>query len=127
MKLSAFQFGEIEFDESMILRFTDGIIGFENLTEFLLITREEELFAWLTSVKEPEMVFPLFPVRLLINEYPETEENVAYGIVRLDKDPAKITVNLKAPIYINAKQMTGYQKIIDTDKYPINYQLFVEN
>lgn len=127
MKLSAFQFGEIEFDESMILRFSDGIIGFENLTEFLLITREDELFSWLTSVKEPEMVFPLFPVRLLINEYPETDENVAYGIVRLDKDPSKITVNLKAPIYINAKQMTGYQKIIDSDKYPLNYQLFVEN
>lgn len=127
MKINTYQFGEIEFDESMIMQFDDGIIGFENLKKYVLVSQEDGLFYWLTSVNEPEIVFPLFPVRLILNDYAEVENFEAFGIVRLDKDPANVTINLKAPVFLNQEGKVGYQKIFDNDKYPIDYHLFVEN
>lgn len=127
MKINTYQFGEIEFEESMVMQFEDGIIGFENLKKYLLVSQEDGLFYWLTSVDEPEIVFPLFPARLIFGDYPEVDNFEAFGIVRLDKDPANVTINLKAPVYINQEKLNGYQKIYDNDKYPIDYHLFVEN
>lgn len=127
MKINTYQFGEIEFDENHVISFSDGIIGFENLKKFILLSQEDGLFFWLTSVDEPEIVFPLFPVKLLVNEYNEIENFEAFGIVKLDKTPSNISINLKAPVYLNQEQRIGYQKIFDDDKYPLNYQLFVEN
>ncbi|MBI9073192.1 MAG: flagellar assembly protein FliW [Melioribacteraceae bacterium] len=127
MKIRTQQFGEIEFEEEKIIEFKDGVLGFENLTKFLLLTEENSIFFWLTSIEEPEIVFPLFPVSILMEEYPEKENFEAFGIVRLDKEIKNITINLKGPVYISQEQKRGYQKIIDSDKYVIDYQLFVEN
>lgn len=127
MKIRTQQFGEIEFEEEKIIEFKDGVLGFDNLRKFLLLTEENSIFFWLTSVEEPEIVFPLFPIKILMEEYPEKESYEAFGIVRLDKEIQNITVNLKAPVYISQENKSGYQKIIDSDKYIIDYQLFVEN
>lgn len=126
MKLTTKQFGEIEFGEDRIIKFNDGILGFENLKNYLLIKTEDELFYWLNSIEEAEIVFPLFGINALDDKYPQVEEHEAFGIVTLNADPAKITINLKAPVYINLSKKDGYQKILDTDKYPIDYNLFVE-
>jgi len=127
MKIKTLQFGEIEFDNDIIIKFKDGILGFETYTEYLLITEENGLFYWLTSVDEPELVFPLFPIGTLEEGYPVKEDLQPFGIVKLSKDPAEITINLKAPIYLDQEKKTGFQKILDTEKYPVDYKLFVEN
>ena len=79
---------------------------------------------WLTSIEEPEIVFPLFAVNVIYNNYPKEEGFEAFGIVKLDREPENITVNLKSPVYINEKSKSGFQRIIDADSYPINYKLF---
>ena len=126
MKIITKQFGEIEFDEKIIIEFKDGILGFEQLRKYLLLTEENSIFFWLTSVDEPEIVFPLIPVNLLLDKYPDKDGYEAFGIVKLNREPTKITANLKAPVYINQDNYTGVQKILDDDKFQINYQLFVE-
>ncbi len=127
MKLKTDQFGEVEFQEEKIIFFENGILGFEELNRFLLISEDDGIFYWLTSIDQPEIVFPLFPINLLKDDYKQVENYEPFGIVKLDKDPEKITINLKAPIYINHNDKTGYQKIIDSDKLPVDYQLFVKN
>ena len=84
------------------------------------------MFFWLTSIDEPEIVFPLFPISTLRENYPQKDTFEPFGIVRLSKNPSEITINLKAPIYLNQKMKTGYQKILDTENYPVDYKLFVE-
>ena len=37
MKLSTLQFGDIEFTDDLLIKFSDGILGFENLKSFVLI------------------------------------------------------------------------------------------
>jgi flagellar assembly factor FliW len=127
MKIYTNQFGEIEFDENMLIEFKDCIIGFEEYKKYLLINSGEELIMWLTSVDEPEIVFPLCSIRILMDEYPEESGSEPFGIVKLDPDPLKITINLKAPVYIDQDKKSGFQKILDEDNLPIDYILFTEN
>lgn len=126
MKINTHHFGEIEFNEDIILKFENGLFGFENLQQFLLMRAGEDLFYWLNSIDEPEIAFPLIGTRIIDENYPEVEENEGFGIVTLNKDPLKITVNLKAPVYINQEKKTGFQKILDNDRFVIDYKLFVE-
>jgi len=126
MKIQTKQFGEIEFDEKLIIEFKDGIIGFEQLRKYILLTEDDSIFFWLTSIDEPEIVFPLIPVHMLFEEYPDKEGFQVFSIVKLNRVPTKMTTNLKAPIYISQESCSGSQEILDDDKYQINYQLFVE-
>ncbi len=127
MKIRTQQFGEIEFQEDKIINFENGMFGFERLNQFVWLSEENGIFTWLISIDEPEIVFPLFPINVLLDGFPERENHEAFGIIKLDKQPKNITINIKAPVYINHEEKKGYQKIIDSDKYPIDYQLFVEN
>lgn len=127
MKISTQQFGEIEFDESQIIEFNEGIIGFEDYKKYLLVNAGDELFLWLTAVDEPEVIFPLVSIRALVEDYPFDAEGETFGIVTLNKEPLKITVNLKAPVCISQNSKRGFQKILDNELYPIDYNLFAES
>lgn len=124
MKITTCQFGEIEYKPEHLIRFTSGIFGFENLKDYLLIKIKEEVFYWLTAIDKPEISFPLIGVRAIDDKYPEEEKNEAFGIVTLNPDLLKVTVNLKSPVYINESTKTGFQKILDSEKYPVKYNLF---
>ena len=124
MKITTHQFGTIEYAPENVISFTSGIFGFEHLKHYLLIKIKEEIFYWLTSIDEPEIVFPLIGVRVIDDKYPEEEKHEAFGIVTLKPDLLKVTVNLKSPVYINESTKTGFQKMLDSDKYLIEYNLF---
>lgn len=126
MRLQNKQFGQVEFSEDNIIKFKNGLLGFEDLTNFLLIKTENDLFFWLSSIDQPELVFPLIGLRLIDDSYPQEDEREAFGIVTLNNVFAETTVNLKAPVYINQDSKEGYQTIIDKDKYSVKYKLFVE-
>ena len=127
MKIQNEQFGEIEFEPKSIINFDEGILGFEELKQYILIAEKDGYFFWLTSIDQPEIIFPLFSIKLLEEEYVDEGELEPYGIVKLDKEPEKVSINLKAPVFINHSEKTGHQKLIDSDEYSVNYPLFVQN
>jgi len=124
MKINTIQFGEVEFDAANTITFAEGILGFENLKTFLLIKTDDQLFYWLNSIEKPDIAFPMVGVRVIDENFPEQSGNEAFAIVTLSKDPLKITANLKAPVYINQDEKSGFQKVIDSDKYPVKFNLF---
>ncbi|MDA3859913.1 MAG: flagellar assembly protein FliW [Melioribacteraceae bacterium] len=126
MKLKTEQFGEIEYAKENVIRIEKGLFGFEHLEEYLLVQTENTLFYWLNSVDEPSTAFPMVGINVLDDTYPQVEGFEPFGIVTLDKDPLKISVNMKAPLYINQEEKHGKQKILDREKYLVNYKLFVE-
>lgn len=126
MKLKTEQFGEIEYANENVIRIDKGLFGFEHLEEFLLIQTDNTLFYWLNSIKEPTVAFPLVGINVLDDTYPQVEGSEPFGVVTLDKDPMLITVNMKAPLYINQDEKRGKQKILDREKYSVNYKLFVK-
>lgn len=126
IKITTRQFGELEFEDDIVLHFEDGIIGFENLKRYVILKMDDDLFFWLASVDEPEIIFPLFPAGMLQKDYPEKDKYEPFCIVRLNKEPEKITVNLKAPLYIDQENRKGYQTILDSDDFPLDYKLFIK-
>jgi len=126
MKITTYQFGEIEFNENSIINFPSGIFGFENLKKFLLVQTEEGLFNWLNSIEQPEIAFPLISLRVIDDAFPQVDNHEAFGVVTFNPDPLKVTVNMKAPIHINQNVKKGYQTILDVDAFLINYNLIVE-
>lgn len=127
MKITNKQFGDLEFEPESVIEFEDGILGFEELKKFLLIAEKDGFFFWLTSIEEPEIIFPVFSIKLLQEEYYGDEDLEPFGIVKLDKEPQNISINLKAPVLINQKEKKGFQKIIDNENFPVDYPLFVKN
>ena len=62
MKLTTRIFGEVEIDDSKIICFPNGIIGFPDLQKFTLMHDEEQgsnTIKWLQSIDEPNFAMPV--------------------------------------------------------------------
>ncbi len=129
MKIKNSQFGEIEFDDEIIINFPDGLIGFEDLKRFIIIEDEEcKPFRWLISVDEPEIGFAIIEPTLVVEDYYQKsgfdpEIYVLFGIVTLNRDISKISVNLKAPVVIDKVKKSGKQVILENDEFEVSHQL----
>jgi flagellar assembly factor FliW len=122
-KITTFQFGEIEVEEKHIFYFDNGILGFEELREFVLISEEQtNPFKWLISLDESEIGFPLLSPWHIDLEYDprlnlDYEKEVVMVVVTLENEKGMMTANMKAPIIFDVKDQKGKQIILPSDKY----------
>ena len=142
MKITTRVFGEIEIDESKIIHFPSGIIGFPEMTDFALVFDEEKgkdtPIRWLQSLQESGFAMPVMDPLLVAKDYnPEVEDNhliplgemnaedtLVLVTVTVPKDLTKMSVNLQAPIIINAESKKATQIIVNSEKYPIKYYIY---
>lgn len=142
MKITTRVFGEIEIDDSKIIHFPSGIIGFPEMTDFALVFDEEKgkdtPIRWLQSLQETEFAMPVMDPLLVAKDYnPEVEDDhlIPLGEMKADdtlvlvtvtvpKELAKMSVNLQAPIVINAGSRKATQIIVNSEKYPIKYYIY---
>lgn len=141
MNINTKIFGEIGVDESKIITFPSGIIGFPDLKQFLLIHDEEKkdnTISWLQSIEEPAFAMPVVdPLHILGNYNPMVEDELLSNLGELDEnemlvvvtitvpqDITKMTVNLAAPIVVNAKNKKAVQIIIDEPEYKVKYPIY---
>lgn len=116
------QFGDITVDLTKTVTFPDGVIGFEDLREYILIDFEEyEPFQWLIAIDDPEVVFPIVSPIVVKKDYEppiareslnkigdfKDEDLLIYSIITIKPKGEKITANLKGPIVINQKNPVG--------------------
>lgn len=128
MQLLSPRCGILECGESDALHVAEGIAPFDRATRFVMVAREEEWpFAWLQSLDEPALAFVVAPLELLfpdraeeaLNAYGGSDEAcdschlAAYGIVVLDRDPAKLTINLLAPLVVDFERKQARQLLLD--------------
>lgn len=125
-KIVTLHFGEISVGQDYIYYFPDGILGFEELREFVLISEDETApFKWLISIEDPHIGFPILSPWLLDIEYSPgrdyIQENlVLFVIVTLEDENHEMTANMKAPIILNSYTQDGRQVILTSDKYSTN-------
>lgn len=142
MRINTRVFGEVDIEESKILHFPMGIVGFPELTEFALIHDAEKegtcAIRWLQSMQEPAFAMPVMDPLTVKSDYnPEVEDELLKPIGTLDpeevlvlvtmtvpSDITKMTVNLQAPIIVNAAEKKACQIIVDTEKYPIRFPIY---
>lgn len=134
-------FGEIEIDVKKIINFSDGIIGFDNLKQFMIIhdsETENARILWLQSLDETSFAMPVIDPLLVREDYnPTVEDELFKNIGEIVDDemlvlttltvPADIkgiTTNLKAPVIINPVTMRGCQIIVDNEEYPVKYPIY---
>lgn len=119
-------------------KFPQGIPGFEDMQEFILIRDEEAPLAQLISKENAGIGFILIRPEAFLTDYEfpfdeESEEvlnlradNInleVWNILTLNSDVAKSTVNLQAPLCLNVTQRIGLQVILNDDSYALRYPL----
>lgn len=135
-------FGKIELEEEKIILFPNGIVGFPELQKFTLLFDVEKGdncgIKWLQSLDEPHFALPVMDPLIVKKDYNPmveddllkpigtlTEENLLVLVaVNVPGDLTKMTVNLQAPIIINAEVMKGSQVVLEKGDYPIKFQIY---
>ena len=102
MKAATRLFGEIEIDESKIITFEDGIIGFPDMKKFTLIFDEEKegrpSISWLQSMDEPEIAFPVMDPLFVCETYnPSVEEELLKNLGTIKEDNLYVLVTVTVP------------------------------
>lgn len=134
-------FGEINLDENKIVTFESGLMGFEKYKRFTILYNIEDgksKISWLQCVDEPSLALPIITPGVVKEDYNPTvedevlkplgeltEENlVVFLTVTVPSDIKKTTVNLKAPIIINADTRKGCQIIVENSDYEVRYNIY---
>lgn len=142
MRINSRVFGEVEIDQNKIIEFVNGIVGFPELTEFALISNNEEStdapIKWLQSMQDGEVALPVIDPLLILPDYnPQVEdewlkslgelsaENLLVLVtVTVPKDITGMSINLKGPIIIQVDQKKACQVIVDGEEYALKYPIY---
>ena len=145
MHIDSRVFGEIDIDDDKIIRFEDGVIGFEEYHNYALIYDDEKKkganggIMWLQCMDEPELAFPVAdPLHIYpgynpvvedewlasIGEFNDVEDIFLLSILTVPSDITKVTANLKAPVIINMITRKACQTIVNNEEYEIKYNIY---
>ena len=124
------------YQEEDVIRFDEGILGFPDSRQYILIPHETESpFAWLQSVDEENLAFLLINPVAVKSDYvvqlPEraaddlkltdASEGVVFAIVVVTEDPRKMRMNLRAPVIINVRERLGRQVVLEDTSLDLRY------
>jgi len=135
--------GELVIEARNIIRFDPGLLGFENLTNYVLVDIAEiPDFKWLQSIENTDLAFLLvdpFTVKkgycVELNDdvvakldISAPEDVLVYTIVNVPKSGFKdATTNLVGPVIINWTKKKGKQMIFERDNNSIKYPLMTSD
>lgn len=141
MKIMTTKFGEIEIDKEAIIKFPEGILGFEEINEYAVMDMEEgNPLKWLQAVKEPALTFiiispfqfrPNYSVNISDKDTEELKLETAkdseiFAIVVVPDNPSKMTANLQGPLVVNIKEKIGRQVISTNPRHKIKHFILEE-
>lgn len=144
MQIDTKYFGQVDIEEEKILHFEHGLFGFEEYKDYTILFDSEggqdSLFSWLQSTTEKSLAFPVVnPLNVkedydpvvedaLLEELGEfsPEDMLVLLLATVPADVKKASVNMKAPLVINAATRKGIQIIAENPDYAIKYYLIQE-
>lgn len=124
--------------DKKIITFTNGILGLEQYKRYVLLDHPgTDVIKWLEAVDAPEIALPVtnpfyfFPnyspkisrENLLQIDIKSPEEAIVLCVLTIGSNPKDITINLKAPIVINADSRLADQFIAENPEYNIREPL----
>ncbi|MGB3566281.1 MAG: flagellar assembly protein FliW [Priestia megaterium] len=139
MKISTSYHGDIEIDNQQTLTFNQGIPGFLEETEFVILPLPEaEAFQVLQSIQTKELAFiitdpfqffldydfHLEPQEIEKLQLQQAEDAAVYVLLTMSDSVENITANLQAPVIINTKQQLAKQVILMNTAYETKHRLF---
>lgn len=139
MKVITAKFGELEFSEDLIIQMTKPVLGFEELTRYVIIETDDfDPFKWFQSIEDPNVAFVIVNPLLFFPDYTievnpkeieelkvnDVEEISTYAIVTLPADYTKMTANLQGPLLVNNETRLAKQLVLVNSRYKIKHRIF---
>jgi len=140
MKVDTKAYGPTEVDDKQKVSIPQGLFGFEEYTEYVLLDSDNPPFLWLQSVDEKEIAFVLIDPFLFRKDYEANITNeelaeigikssdsaIVFVIVTIPQDGGPMTANLQGPLIINKENMTGMQAILSEAKWKTRHDIMAE-
>ncbi len=140
MKVVTKAYGLIDVDERQKIIFPQGLFGFENLTDYLLLDAERQPFYWLQSIDMEQVAFVLLSPFLFRPDYElnisneelaeiginAPEKALVFSIVTIPPDGSPITANLQGPLIINRDTRTGKQAVLSDARWKTKHDIMTE-
>ncbi|MGM8215202.1 flagellar assembly protein FliW [Bacillaceae bacterium W0354] len=141
MEISTVYFGEVTIDETKIITFENGLPGFNDEREFVLIDIEgNPMFQVLQSVNSENLSFIVTDPFLIYKDYEfdlddavleqlkvkTNEDLIIRTMVTVHKPFDQSTINLKAPIIINHNEKLAKQIVLLEEQYTTKHQITVK-
>lgn len=139
MKADTMYFGEVEFSEKELIRFEEGLFGFESQKDFLPVSFEadDDTILFLQSITDRDISFTTMnPFRLEPGYSPvltkedqkklgnAREEELSYYVICVIRStPEESTVNLKCPVVVNSVTRKAVQVILENEDYGFRHSL----
>lgn len=143
MIIESKRIGRVEVNEDRIIRFEDGLVGFPELKTFFLADDPVDIsmpFKWLVPTDNPELLFLVTDPGIFFKDYvfdlPEddrrklqvnTEDDVSViTVLTVPAEAKKMTANLRAPLVINWRSLSGRQVILKNTAYTTKHYIFIQ-
>lgn len=139
MKIQTKYFGEITCNEDELIHFPNGLFGFEDAHEFVLIRLEDDIASpfCLQSTENSNLAFIVVDPFQLTPDYapdlpdedcirlgdPAGEHIALYAICILREPMSESTVNLRYPIAMHLDTHIAYQVILNNSEYSFEHKL----
>jgi flagellar assembly factor FliW len=132
MEVKTTRFGTLNVEEDKLIHFPLGLLGFEHLQRFLIIDADSAApMRWLQAADEPAVAFLVVEPQLFFADYTVTLEEadrkvlaleqdpqpIIAGVVVVPENPSDMTINLLAPLVMNAEKRLGKQVVMHTSGY----------
>jgi len=143
MKIESKRFGTIEVKEDRVLTLKGGLLGFSNMTNFVLVDDRADTnhpFKWLVSLDDPECGFLVTDPGIFFSDYvfdlseedrqaigAETEDDIlVITLLTVPANPKEITANLRGPLVFNSNTRNGKQIVLANSGYATKHYIFLQ-
>lgn len=136
MQIRTSRFGMVEIDDTRIMHFAKGLVGFPQCQRFALMqTNDEGVFFWLQSADRQELAFVVCDPRVFVPDYriPIKAEDLelvgladpgqAQVLVIVNKIDDMLTGNLQGPLVVNAATLSAVQLVLSDKRYTTRHPL----
>ena len=136
MLIETTRFGPVEIDDTRIIRFADGVLGFPNHHRYALMeTGIDPVFFWLQSVDDPTLAFVVCDPLAFVPDYqaPIHQDDLdnlqmngvadSQVLVIVNKVDGWLTANLMGPLVIGATSLMGKQLVLGDKRYTTRHKL----
>ena len=136
MLVETTRFGAVELDDSRVIEFPEGLLGFPAAKRFTLLhTQEDSVFFWLQSLDDPALAFIVCDPSNFLPDYEapiRADDLAALGInslqesqvlVIVNKIGRQLTANLLAPLVLGTTAMQARQLVLSDKRYTTRHVL----
>lgn len=133
METNTRYFGIMPYTQEEVITFADGIYGFAENKQYLLIRFEDDNagILCLQNLEDPHLAFIVANPFLFLPDYqpiptqrdleklgsPAPEQLLFYNICSMQEDIAKSTINLRCPLMIHGETHQATQIILEDTRY----------